>query len=55
LFTPRQLHDVIALRGGVPIGWGEETIGAVGRSGSRPEGDKPCAMAGVLEVADRLS
>jgi uncharacterized protein GlcG (DUF336 family) len=50
----RELTDVIALRGGVPIKVGNETIGAVGVSGSSSEGDEKCAMAGVAKVADQL-
>jgi len=50
----RELGDVIALRGGVPIKVGNETIGAVGVSGSSSEGDEKCAMAGVAKVADQL-
>jgi uncharacterized protein GlcG (DUF336 family) len=50
----RQLTDVIPLRGGVPIKVGDETIGAVGVSGSSSEGDEKCAMAGVAKVADQL-
>jgi len=51
--TP-ELADVIALRGGVPIKIGNETIGAVGVSGSSSEGDEKCAMAGIAKVADQL-
>jgi uncharacterized protein GlcG (DUF336 family) len=54
LAAQRQLADVIALRGGVPIKIGNETIGAVGVSGSSSEGDEKCAMAGVAKVADQL-
>jgi len=50
----RQLEHVIALRGGVPIKVGEETIGAVGVSGSTSQGDESCAMAGVAKLADQL-
>jgi uncharacterized protein GlcG (DUF336 family) len=50
----RQLEHVIPLRGGVPIKVGEETIGAVGVSGSTSGGDEACAMAGVAKVADQL-
>ncbi len=50
----RQLEHVIALRGGVPIKVGDETIGAVGVSGSTSDGDEGCAMAGVAAVADQL-
>jgi len=54
LAAQRELADVIALRGGVPIKVGNETIGAVGVSGSSSEGDEKCAMAGVAKVADQL-
>jgi len=54
LAAQRQLADVIALRGGVPIKVGNETIGAVGVSGSSSEGDEKCAMAGLAKVADQL-
>ena len=50
----RQLEHVIALRGGVPIKVGDETIGAVGVSGSTSTGDEACAMAGVASVVDQL-
>jgi uncharacterized protein GlcG (DUF336 family) len=54
LAAQRQLEHVIALRGGVPIKVGDETIGAVGVSGSTSGGDEACAMAGVAKVADQL-
>jgi len=54
LAAQRQLKHVIALRGGVPIKVGSETIGAVGVSGSTSGGDEACAMAGVAKVADEL-
>jgi uncharacterized protein GlcG (DUF336 family) len=54
LAAQRELTDVIALRGGVPIKVGNETIGAVGVSGSSSEGDEKCAMAGIAKVADQL-
>jgi len=50
----RQLADVIPLGGGVPINVGEDTIGAVGVSGSSQTGDEACAKAGVAKVADQL-
>jgi uncharacterized protein GlcG (DUF336 family) len=51
----RQIDDVIALRGGVPIKIGNETIGGVGVSGSSGgEGDEKCAIAGIAKVADQL-
>jgi uncharacterized protein GlcG (DUF336 family) len=54
LAAQRQLADVIALGGGVPIRIGNETIGAVGVSGASMEGDEKCAMAGIARVADQL-
>jgi uncharacterized protein GlcG (DUF336 family) len=54
LAAQRQLEHVIALRGGVPIKVGDETIGAVGVSGSTSGGDEACAMAGAAAVADQL-
>jgi len=54
LAAQRELADVIALRGGIPIKIGNETIGAVGVSGSSAEGDEKCAIAGVAKVADQL-
>lgn len=50
----RLLEHVIPLRGGVPIKVGDETIGAVGVSGSTSGGDEACAIAGVAAVADQL-
>lgn len=54
LAAQRQLADVIALGGGVPINVGNDTIGAVGVSGSSQTGDEACAKAGVAKVADQL-
>jgi len=50
----RQLEHVIPLKGGIPIKVGDETIGAVGVSGSTSGGDEACAIAGVAKVADQL-
>ena len=50
----RQLADVIALGGGVPINVGNDTIGAVGVGGSSQTGDEACAKAGIAKVADQL-
>jgi len=50
----RQLAEVIPLGGGVPINVGNDTIGAVGVSGSSQTGDEACAKAGVAAVADQL-
>ncbi len=50
----RNLTDILALGGGVPIQIGNETIGGVGSSGSSQEMDDACAKAGVAKVADLL-
>ena len=55
LAAQRQLADVIALGGGVPINVGNDTIGAVGVSGSSQIGDEACAKAGIAKVADQLN
>ena len=51
----RQIPDVVAVAGGVPIKIGNVTIGAVGVSGA-PGGEKDevCANAGIAKVADQL-
>ncbi len=54
LAAQRELADVIALRGGVPIKIGNDTIGAVGVSGASSEGDEKCALAGLAKVVDQL-
>jgi uncharacterized protein GlcG (DUF336 family) len=50
----RSMAKVIPLSGGVPIKAGDETIGAVGVSGSATEQDEVCALAGLDSVADQL-
>jgi uncharacterized protein GlcG (DUF336 family) len=52
----RQLSEVIALQGGVPIKVGEDTIGGVGLSGAPNGGpqEEACGKAGVAKVADQL-
>src|SRR5438270_1453242 len=50
----RDVADILALGGGVPIQVGDETIGAVGSSGSSQEQDDACAKAGVAKVAEFL-
>ena len=51
----RNVTDVIAAGGGVPIKVGEDVIGAIGVSGA-PGGDKDevCANTGIAKVADQL-
>jgi len=50
----RDIADILALGGGVPIKVGEETIGGVGSSGSSQEMDDGCAKAGIAKVAEQL-
>ena len=50
----RDLPEVLALAGGEPIKVGDETIGAVGSSGSSLAQDDSCAKAGVAKVAHLL-
>ncbi len=50
----RDVADILALGGGVPIVAGSEIVGAVGSSGSSQEQDDACAKAGVAKVADML-
>jgi uncharacterized protein GlcG (DUF336 family) len=54
-YTPqREITDMLALGGGVPITAGNEVIGGVGSSGSSQTQDDACAKAGVARVADQL-
>jgi len=50
----RDLDDILALSGGVPVQVGSDTIGAVGSAGSTLETDDACAKAGIAAVADLL-
>lgn len=50
----RDLPDILALSGGIPIQVGTETIGGVGSAGSTLEVDDACAKAGVARVAAQL-
>lgn len=51
----RDLAQVIALGGGVPITLGDEVIGAIGISGApSQEADDACAKAGIAAISDRL-
>jgi len=55
LAAQRELADVIALRGGVPIKVGNELIGAIGVAGA-PRGiqDEQCAMTAIEKSRDKL-
>ena len=50
----RDLADILALSGGVPVQVGNDTIGAVGSAGSTLDIDDACSKAGVAKVADLL-
>jgi uncharacterized protein GlcG (DUF336 family) len=50
----RDLADILALSGGVPIQVGNDTIGAVGSAGSTLQMDDACSKAGIAKVADLL-
>ena len=54
LAPQRNVADILALGGGVPIQVGNEIIGGVGSAGSSQEQDDACAKAGVAKVADLL-
>ena len=51
----RQIPNVVAVGGGVPLKIGNETIGAVGASGAPGgEKDEACVMAGIAKVEAAL-
>jgi len=50
----RDVSEILALGGGVPILAGDEVIGGVGSSGSSQPQDDACARAGIAKVADQL-
>jgi uncharacterized protein GlcG (DUF336 family) len=50
----RDVADILALGGGVPIAVGSEIVGGVGSSGSSQDMDDACARAGLAKVADLL-
>jgi uncharacterized protein GlcG (DUF336 family) len=50
----RDIADILALGGGVPINIGNDTIGGIASSGSSQEQDDACAKAGITKVADSL-
>ncbi len=56
--TPGQLMltDVMTQQGGVPIKFGNETIGAVGLSGAPNGGqqEEDCGKAGIAKIEDQL-
>jgi len=50
----RDVTDILALGGGVPIQIGTDVIGGVGSSGSSQDQDDACAKAGIAKVAELL-
>jgi uncharacterized protein GlcG (DUF336 family) len=54
LAAQRDVSEILALGGGVPIQAGTDTIGGVGSSGSSQETDDACARAGIAKVAELL-
>ena len=54
LAPQRQVADILALGGGVPIRVDKEIVGGVASSGSSQEMDDSCAKAGVAKVAELL-
>jgi uncharacterized protein GlcG (DUF336 family) len=55
LYAPqRDVTDILALSGGVPVMVGNEIIGGLGSSGSSLDQDDACAKAGLAKVADLL-
>jgi uncharacterized protein GlcG (DUF336 family) len=50
----RNVEDILALGGGVPITVGNEIIGGVGSAGSTQVQDDACAKAGLAKMADLL-
>jgi uncharacterized protein GlcG (DUF336 family) len=54
LAPQRQVADILALGGGVPIRVDKEIVGGVASSGSNQEQDDACAKAGIAKVADLL-
>jgi uncharacterized protein GlcG (DUF336 family) len=54
LLPQRDVADILALGGGVPIQVGDDIVGGVGSSGSNQNMDDACARAGIAKVADLL-
>jgi uncharacterized protein GlcG (DUF336 family) len=54
LLPQRDVEDILALGGGLPIQIGNDFIGGVGSSGSSQTQDEACAKAGLDKVAHLL-
>ena len=50
----RDVADILALGGGVPVTIGNDTVGGIASSGSSQPQDDACARAGIAKVADLL-
>jgi uncharacterized protein GlcG (DUF336 family) len=50
----RDVSDILALGGGVPLQVGTDVIGGVASSGSSQQQDDACARAGAAKVAESL-
>ena len=50
----RDVADILALSGGVPVQVGNDVIGGIGSSGSSLDMDDACAKAGLARAADLL-
>src|SRR5437763_16739193 len=50
----RDIAEILALGGGLPVNIGNDTIGGIASSGSSQEQDDACAKAGIAKVADLL-
>ena len=50
----RDVADILALSGGMPVQVGNDVIGGIGSSGSSLEMDDACAKAGLAKAADLL-
>jgi uncharacterized protein GlcG (DUF336 family) len=50
----RDIADILALGGGVPVQVGDDVIGGVASSGSSQTMDDACARAGIAKVAAQL-
>jgi uncharacterized protein GlcG (DUF336 family) len=54
LLPQRDVQDILALGGGLPVQAGGEIIGGVGSSGSSQETDEGCAKAGLAKASELL-
>ena len=54
LMPQRDVADILALGGGMPILAGADIVGGVGSSGSSQEMDEACAKAGIAKVSSLL-